>query len=117
MIHEKRKKVVFKHYDQNQPMLLPPSLDDLVPANHPVRVVNEVIERIDIGVLELGYKGGGASSYHPRLLLKVLVYAYLRNIYSSRKIEQALHENVHFCGSPATRGRTTTRWRTFGRSG
>lgn len=96
MIHEKRKKVVFKHYDQNQPMLLPPSLDDLVPANHPVRVVNEVIERIDIGVLELGYKGGGASSYHPRLLLKVLVYAYLRNIYSSRKIEQALQENVHF---------------------
>ncbi|MBK7704256.1 MAG: transposase [Acidobacteria bacterium] len=59
------------------------------------------IERIDIGVTELGYKGGGASSYHPRLLLKVLVYAYLRNIYSSRKIEQALQENVHF-GSPAT---------------
>ncbi|MBK8813722.1 MAG: hypothetical protein IPN69_23735 [Acidobacteria bacterium] len=53
---EKRKKVVFKHYDQNQPMLLPPSLDDLVPANHPVRVVNEVIERIDIGVLSLGTK-------------------------------------------------------------
>ncbi|MBK8809449.1 MAG: transposase [Acidobacteria bacterium] len=49
--------------------------------------------------------------------MKVLVYAYLRNIYSSRKIEQALQENVHFMWPPATRGRTTTRWRTFGRSG
>ncbi len=78
-------------------MLLPPSYEDLVPGNHPVRVVHEVIERIDIGALEASYKGGGTSSYHPRLLfLKVLVYAYLRNIYSSRKIEQACGENVHF---------------------
>ena len=92
----KEKRVVFKRYVQNQPTLLPPSLDELVPERHPVRVVNEVLERIDIGALERSYKGGGASSYHPRMLLKVLVYAYLRNIYSSRKIEQALCENVHF---------------------
>ena len=92
----KEKKVVFKRYVQNQPTLLPASLDELVPLNHAVRVVNEVLERIDIGALERSYKGGGASSYHPRMLLKVLVYAYLRNVYSSRKIEQALYENVHF---------------------
>ena len=77
-------------------MLLPPSYEDLVPQNHPVRVVNEVIERINIGALERSYKGGGTSSYHPRMLLKVLVYAYLRNIYSSRKIEQELNESVYF---------------------
>lgn len=87
---------MFKRYVQNQPMLLPPSYEDLVPENHPVRVVNEVMERIDIGALEASYKGGGTSSYHPRMLLKVMVYAYLRNVYSSRKIEQALNENVHF---------------------
>jgi transposase len=58
--------------------------------------VNEIIERIDILALEAGYKGGGTSSYHPRMLLKVVIYGYLRNIYSSRKIEQALQENVHF---------------------
>lgn len=91
-----KKKVVFKRYDQDQRMLLPPSYDELVPMNHPVRVVNEVIERIDITGLERSYKGGGRSSYHPRLLLKVLVYGYLRNIYSSRKMEQACVENVHF---------------------
>ena len=93
---KKKAKPVFKRYVQNQPMLMPPSYDDLVPANHPVRVVNEVIERIDISGLESSYKGGGTSSYHPRMLLKVVVYGYLRNIYSSRKLEQAVNENVHF---------------------
>lgn len=90
------KKVVFKRYDQRQAMLMPPSYEEMVAENHPVRVVNEVIERVDVRALEAEYKGGGTSSYHPRMLLKVLVYAYLRNIYSSRKIEQALSENVHF---------------------
>jgi len=77
-------------------MLLPASYEELIGENHPVRVVNEVIERIDVSRLERTYKGGGTSSYSPRMLLKVMVYAYLRNIYSSRKIEEALHENVHF---------------------
>jgi transposase len=92
----KEKRVVFKRYDQNQPMVLPPSYDELVPGNHPVRVVNEIIDRIDISELERTYKGGGTSSYHPRMLLKVVVYGYLRNMYSSRKMEEALKENVHF---------------------
>lgn len=90
------KKVTFKTYSQNQLSLLPPSYDDLVSANHPVRVVNYIIDQLDITALEKEYKGGGSSSYHPRMLLKVLVYAYLRNVYSSRKIEQALQENIHF---------------------
>jgi transposase len=89
-------KVVFKTYDQSQLSLLPPSYDDLVPANHPVRIVNTIVDQIDISALERSYKGGGTSSYHPRMLLKVIIYAYLRNMYSSRKIEQALQENIHF---------------------
>lgn len=90
------KKVVFKTYHQDQLSLLPPSYDDLVPVNHPVRVVNMIIDHLDITALEKSYKGGGTSSYHPRMLLKVIIYAYLRNLYSSRKIEQALSENIHF---------------------
>lgn len=90
------KKVVFKKYVQNQGMLFPPSYEEMIPENHAVRVVNDIVERIDISRLEKTYKGGGASSYHPRMLLKVVIYAYLRNIYSSRKIEAALEENVHF---------------------
>lgn len=77
-------------------MLLPPDLNDLIAANHPVRVVNEVLERVDITELVRQYKPGGTSSYHPRMLLKVLVYGYINNIYSSRKIEEAVNQNICF---------------------
>ena len=87
---------VWKTNNQSQLSLLPPSYDDLVPSNHPVRLVNAILDRIDVSSIEKTYKGGGTSSYHPRVLLKILVYAYLRNLYSSRKIEQALGENIHF---------------------
>jgi transposase len=86
----------FKPYQQNQRFLFPPSLDDMVSANHPVRVVSEVIDRIDIDIIIKKYKGIGSSSYHPRMLLKVLVYGYLNNIYSSRRIEASVKENIYF---------------------
>jgi transposase len=59
-------------------------------------VVNEVIESINIDNLLKQYKGGGSSSFHPRILLKALVYSYLCNTCSSRKIEAAVKENIHF---------------------
>jgi len=89
-------KPVFKHADQNQQMLLPPSLDELIDEKHPVRIVNKIIDQIDLTVLYAQYEGGGASSYDPRMLLKVLIYAYLSNTYSSRKISSQLRENIYF---------------------
>ena len=89
-------KVVFKDYISNQNLLLPPNLEELIEANHPVRVVNKVIYSINIDALIAGYSGGGTSSYHPRMLLKVLVYGYLCNVYSSRKLESCTKENIHF---------------------
>ncbi len=77
-------------------MAFPPSLDELVAAGHPVRVVQEVLEKIDITALLQQYKPGGTSSYHPRMLLKALVYAYINNIYSSRKIEEVLQRDIYF---------------------
>lgn len=88
--------VVFKANHQHQIMAFPPSLDELVRVDHPVRVVHEVLERIDISALVQQYKPGGTSSYHPRMLLKALVYAYINNIYSSRKIEEALQRDIYF---------------------
>ena len=87
---------IFKPYQQNQMFLLPPSLEDMVASNHPVRIVSEVIDKIDIDAIIKKYKGGGASSYHPRMLLKLLVYSYLNNIYSSRRMEAAVKENIYF---------------------
>lgn len=88
-------KVTFKPYEQNQMMLLPPSLEELISSNHPVRIVNQVIEKINIKPLLKLYKGGGSSSYNAKMMLKILVYSYLKNIYSSRKIEEMTKENIH----------------------
>lgn len=85
----------FKPYHQDQLYLLPPSLEELIEEKHPLRLVNEIIDKIDIKPLEGQYNGGGTSSYHPKMLLKVMVYGYLRNVYSSRKIEEMLKENIH----------------------
>jgi len=80
----------------NQVALLPPSYEELIPVDHLVRVVNKAVEEIDVSALLAQYKGGGTSSYHPKMLLKVLVYAYAERIYSSRRIAKALRENIHF---------------------
>ncbi len=87
---------VFKPYVMNQIALLPASYEEKIPEKHLVRVVNEAVEKIDVSSLLAEYKGGGTSSYHPKMLLKVLVYAYAKRIYSSRRIAEALRENIHF---------------------
>jgi transposase len=89
-------KVVFKDYIPNQNVLFPPNLSELIDCKHPVRVVSNIIDGLDLKSLIRNYKSGGTSCYHPKMLLKVLVYGYLCNIYSSRKLEQALKENIHF---------------------
>src|SRR5690606_19400229 len=66
-----KSKVVFKNYTPNQIKLLPQSLEERIDKNHPVRIVNQVIDKIDIDPLLKKFKGGGTSSYHPRMLLKV----------------------------------------------
>jgi transposase len=94
----KRKKgaPVFKPYVMNQISLLPANYEDVIPAKHIVRTVNQAIEAINLTPLLEQYKGGGTSSYHPKLMLKVLVYAYTQRIYSSRRIAKSLRENIYF---------------------
>src|SRR5476651_1750362 len=87
---------VFKAYNQQQILAIPPTLEELIPQSHPVRVVNEVINKLNIEPLLKAYHIRGSSSYHPRMLLKVLVYGYVTNIYSSRKLAAACRESVYF---------------------
>jgi transposase len=87
---------LFKQYSQQQALLLPPSLEELIGANHLVRVVNEVVESMDLSDLFSLYVGGGTTAYHPRMLLKVLLYAYSVKIYTGRKIARALSQDIHF---------------------
>ena len=91
-----KSKVVFKDYNPKENLLFPPNLSELIDEKHPVKIVSGIIDGLDIKSLLKTYKPGGTSCYHPKMLLKVLIYAYLSNIYSSRKMEQALKENIHF---------------------
>lgn len=89
-------KIVFKSYNTNDNLLLPPCLGDYLPQNHPARVVSAIVDRLDISEIVSGYAGGGTSSYNPRMLLKIIVYAYLNNVYSGRQMEKLLVENIAY---------------------
>lgn len=89
-------KVLYKSYTQNDYFLFPPCIGEFIQENHPVRTVNAILDNFDISEIESTYKGGGTTSYHPRMLLKIVVYAYLTNIYSGRRMASLLVENVFF---------------------
>lgn len=76
--------------------MMPTNLNDVIPEKHLVRTVNEVVDELDLKPLLRQYKGGGTSSYHPRMMLKVLVYAYTQRTFSSRQIAKALRENINY---------------------
>lgn len=86
----------FQSYNQQQNWLFPPSIEELIPEDHPVRIVNGIVEQLDLSLLIAEYSREGKPSYHPKMMLKVMVYAYMDNTYSSRKIEKAMRENINF---------------------
>lgn len=89
-------KVVFKKNNSNQLMLLPQDLGSLIPGNHVVRVIDKIVNELTLSPLFQTYKGGGASSYSPRMLLKVIIFGYLDKTYTCRRIAKALRENVYY---------------------
>jgi len=91
-----RSKIRFKEVTSAQSVLFPVNLGDKIAANHPVRVVNQIVDRLDIDNILSSYKGGGTSSYHPKVMIKILFYSYLNNIYSCRKIARQLEENIYY---------------------
>jgi transposase len=82
-------------YDQNQTFLLPPSLNEWVRADHPVRVFSEMVDRLDAGRLH-ETKAEGRPHYDRRMLLKVLLWAYANGIRASRKIAERLHSDIAY---------------------
>lgn len=86
----------FKAVTSQQSILFPRNLSDKIPGSHPVRLVNQVVDQLNIDDILSTYKGGGTSSYHPRVMIKILFYSYLNNIYSCRKIAGQLEENIYY---------------------
>lgn len=88
----------FRRYDQDQPMLLAPDLRDWLPADHPARWVDDLVEHgLDLAPFYDEYtEARGAPPYDPRLMLKLLIYGYSNGVTSSRELERRCQHDVAF---------------------
>src|SRR5580693_998447 len=86
----------FRQVDRQTGFLLPPSLDEWLPQRHLARFVVEVMDGLDLRELIGSYRGSGSASYHPAMLLGLLVYGYATGVFSSRKLERATYDSVAF---------------------
>lgn len=89
-------KLHFKSYTPNQMVLFPQRIDENIAENDPVRVVDAVVESLNLEDFKKLYRERGRSPYNPKMLLKVVIYAYMNNIYSCRKIEKQMLRDIHF---------------------
>ncbi len=89
-------KLHFRPHINNQTVLFPQRIDEDIAENDPVRIVNAVVDSLDLENFRKLYKERGRSPYHPRMMLKAVIYAYMNNIYSCRRIEKALRRDIHF---------------------
>ena len=87
----------FRPYEPDQLLLLPPSLADWVPEDHLARFVSDIVDALDLTAIEEAYtEERGYPPYHPRLMVKLLLYGYCTGVYSSRKIARQLEDSVTF---------------------
>jgi transposase len=86
----------FRMIDRATGYLLPPSVDEWLPERHLARFIVEVIDRLDLSAMSGSYRGTGSASYHPALLLGILIYGYATGVFSSRKLERATYDSVAF---------------------
>ena len=86
----------FRPTDRETGFLMPPSVDEWLPEQHLARFIVEVVERLDLRGMSGSYRGSGSASYHPTVLLSILVYGYATGVFSSRKLEWATYDSVAF---------------------
>lgn len=90
-------KVQFIPGTSNDSLLIPPNVGDFIPEDSPVRLVNSVLDMVDISDIVRSYRNitDGRPAYNPRMLLKIVVYGYFNNIFSSRDLESVLRRDAH----------------------
>ena len=89
----------FRNCDLNQAYLLPPSLQDWLPEGHLARFVADLVETLDLSAIYAKYEEGdgrGLAAYDPRMMVRLLIYAYCRGVPGSRRIERATYEDLGF---------------------
>ena len=96
MQNKSRQRYHFRPYSPNQTILFPQRIDKDIAQDDPVRLVSCIVDSLDLSGLRKLYKERGRSPYDPKMLLSVVIYAYMNNIYSCRKIEKSLKRDIHF---------------------
>ena len=89
-------KIHFRPYTTKQILLFPQRIDENIAEDNPVRLVNSLIDMLDLTSFRKLYKEHGRSPFHPRMMLKAVIYGYMSNVFSCRKIEERLQRDVHF---------------------
>jgi transposase len=86
----------FRLIDRETGFLMPPSVDEWLPPRHLARFVVEVVGGLDLRAMIGSYRGSGEASYHPALLLGLIIYGYATGVFSSRQLERATYDSVAF---------------------
>src|ERR1700676_4236482 len=86
----------FRLTDRVTSYLMPPSVEEWLPQRHLARFVVEVVDGLDLNAMSKSYRGSGSASYHPAVLLSLLVYGCATGVFSSRKLERATYDSVAF---------------------
>ena len=86
----------FRSYDPDQTLLFPQRIDRDIPKDDPVRILKSVIESMDLSGFKKLYHERGRSPYHPKMMLMVILYSYMNNVYSCRKIEKLLYRDIYY---------------------
>ena len=89
-------KIHYHPYTPNQLVLFPQRIDEDIAENDPVRIVSAIVDSLNLEAFKKLYKEKGRSPYHPRMMLKVILYAYMNNVYSCRRIEKLLLRDIHY---------------------
>ena len=85
-------------YDPDQQLLPPAALQEWLPPDHLAYFISDVVDRLDLSAITARYEEErrGGPPYHPRMMVKVLLYGYCTGVASSRRIAQRLHEDIAF---------------------
>ncbi len=88
----------FRPYDPDQQLLLPAVLQEWLPPDHLACFISDVVDQLDLSAITARHQGEerGGPPYHPRMMVKVLLYGYCTGVVSSRRIAQRLHEDIAF---------------------
>ena len=87
---------IFQNADRDTAFLMPPSIQDWLPANHLARFITDVVQQLDLRPLYEAYRGRGNAAVDPSLLLTLLFYGYATGVFSSRRLEKATYESIPF---------------------